>query len=494
MDLVATDVAGILITQRLLTKDNSGLKMVEITGHFKGMDKILMSCYTTNPKILFLKVLCWVALIGASTLMGASFCRADSPKECFQSANDWIEWRNATVATISPYHLNYDLNEARFSELKADTVFLETCKNTSGNWFNLHHEESGLLGNLDDYLSSAIAHLKGQNGDLSLQQTTIANNSDASNPDSYGSIGIKKLSYPDWVDSIEFSNALLKPHFQAVLPFIEDLANNTLDESKKIKYARFKGFSFGANTPEERMMVYIPGTPERFLLLKQSEQWHAGDPDEPGTKICAHEPCFADVAMLGTFKRGDQFFHYLRQGDLPSQTPIHDQSLNPGDCFKCHASGPIAIHGPVEAGDQASASFINVRIRFVGGDWDGYNLYSHLGPSYGTDDVKVVANRTDSNLKSWSNGVIHNLDSANRVRDAMSCVDCHDGETRAKLTQYNSQLMQRYVESGLMPPNNALSPDEREGLYRSLIAEYQSSLKSWLTPEKLVIDHLNLQK
>jgi hypothetical protein len=447
----------------------------------------------------FISTLSFIAL---SAFLSLTSYASASPA-CFTQENDWTNWRNDLANSLSSYSL-FQISSDKFTELKDSSAFFASCKSTPGNWLSQQNLTDSPFTNIDQYLSSVIQQITEPTGSMPplFRSTTNSNNGSTDSPDSYGFVVSQKLTYPDWMSSSEFSDALLKPNYEDLIPYLKSINQAISDTSQQIKYVRFKGFSFGVSEPEDRLMIYLPGNPEKFVLIKQEEDWHVGDSWQPGQKLCVNSPCYADVAVLGMFVQNGRLVNYIREASLPSPLPLNERrSFNPGDCFYCHTSGPIAIHGPINPLDQDSANFINSRIRFGNGDWDGYNLYGKMGPGYGSIEPKVIENRTDANLKIWSNGVVQTTDSASRVRNAMNCAKCHDGTTRGTLTQYNSRMMERYILSGLMPPartlHEPLSQDEKEALYDSLVAEYNTSFKFWLNPESetsapapLILDHL----
>jgi hypothetical protein len=416
---------------------------------------------------------------------------------CLNDGKGWNDWKDDAVKVVQQMDFSWIKPEA-YASFKSKFDFLQKCKSDVSGWMRAHPVEASCTNNIDQYYSAALAHLKpvsdSDPNHFVLAQTTLA---DVNSPiqlaagESYSQKVNANLPYPAWVDSEEFKKALDEVGFSSLKKLIDDKNLTVTDPNQKVRYVRFKGFSFGAadDSPQDRFMAYLPGYPERILLAHQSQAWHAGDTAEPGTLPCTSSPCSSEIAMLGIFADADKTSFLIREaptsGDPRPQ--LNSRSFNPGDCFSCHASGAIAIHGPVVSEDQSAASFINERIRTsFNGEGVLFNRFSELGPSYGDISDDALKRRTPDFIQSCSGGTVTDPNRARKIASAMTCAKCHDNDTRGTLTERNSLLMQRYVMSGLMPPHSGAGPDssftrvERKALYDCLKVEFPANLAAWL--------------
>ncbi|HTL13200.1 MAG TPA: hypothetical protein VL588_11970, partial [Bdellovibrionota bacterium] len=164
-------------------------------------------------------------------------------------------------------------------------------------------------------------------------------------------------------------------------------------------------------------------------------------------------------------------------------------SLN---CFQCHRAGampliptegshPISLTRGREVGDllsdmnavvEESARALPVGFTLAG-----------LGPPMGPVSAP---GRTDAFLDSCARPVTLDGPTRRSLRQAMACTTCHDGSTLGVLnaplgphdfphaTRYG--IVEGFVRSGAMPPDNDLSPEARGALYRCLMAEYYGGM------------------
>lgn len=429
--------------------------------------------------------------------------------ECPKDAQTWNIWRDTVVEKITGGE------ELRmiYGEAAGNTAYAGYSSKTAGSFlentisvieqcqsfYSKLPTVQKCLTHLREMVTAHAAHLfRGNHNPLDNSLTVPSKD--------YGKRAAAILKFPKWMNQKRFLDAFNEPGFEAVAKLIDEQNRHIQDTRKKIIYARFDGFSFMAYPlPEPRFMIYIPGNPERFVLVRQ--------PDPKTDRECKKAPCPIVIDLEGVFSKSDgRRVHYFYEPkdmpelESPTKRTSENISLNSrrsktDNCFSCHATGGIAIHGPVDPRDQASAEFINRRIKTShNGDFDGYSVLSKMGPGYGPSNSALNEARSLAFFKRCSEGTVTTEASATRLRNNMRCMNCHDDSVRARLTPSNSPMMKRYILSGLMPPKQTghdyLIATERKALYDCLRYEqdhdylddqgkviHRSTTWTWLTQE-----------
>ena len=183
-------------------------------------------------------------------------------------------------------------------------------------------------------------------------------------------------------------------------------------------------------------------------------------------------------------------------GNITPTAVIHlpfDSPFKSDNCYDCHKAAVIPIHPKVEyafapsgaliekpAHAPSSLGAINERIKAYGPPDFGHQQAAAYGPSMGPQKRP----RSDAFIAAAAAGTGIAPASYARIRKAMECSSCHNdfapinflqaARTAQEVDSFEARqgIVQTMIESGLMPPDNHLSRQERQALWQCLSKEY----------------------
>lgn len=134
------------------------------------------------------------------------------------------------------------------------------------------------------------------------------------------------------------------------------------------------------------------------------------------------------------------YFMQLKPGPLQWTEDLYQQRIAfKVSCFMCHANGLRAIradwNGIIKSNlnDQFRINYLNFKIR-----------------SYGQITENKIHEEEDRNVKTPFRYRTH---FENEVLNLKTCIKCHDGEKRSRLTRQNAIAIQFLIRNNFMPPN-----------------------------------------
>lgn len=311
------------------------------------------------------------------------------------------------------------------------------------------------------------------------------------------------VQFPDLLRSQEFLHLMKKPDgYREAVRMIE-AQNATLPGEKKWVVQPFRAQFIKSvdKTTYGRMLVLVPNV--RSASGKILDRWilfaiATPDMEAPEELSVSMIATVRDPAKPGTHKAYAADFLRIQnpQTERIDILPNYLFNLNPSkNCYDCHKTGVLPIFpktvyrfGPDgrlvadPAGAKGLTSMSERLVQMYGKtDWvhmDSGDFGPALGDSRDRSDAFVLEATSGLDLPSAS---------IPKIREAMNCVRCHGDLVKIdyplavrtdrdiKSFETKKGMVQTYVESGLMPPNNTLSSAERQGLWRCLMKEYFDS-------------------
>lgn len=321
----------------------------------------------------------------------------------------------------------------------------------------------------------------------------------------YYDYAIPFAELPPLLKSPEFLQAMSTPAtYKNAVAQIE-AANARLPLADRWKVVPFRSqFILSVDiTTYGRMLVLAPnqpapdgGTIDKWVLFA------IATPEmDPATEISSvsviatHRPARAPgkVASYG--------LDYMRvkdaaTGKITPTAVIHlplDSPFKSDNCYDCHKAAVIPLHPKVEytfapsgaliekpAHAPSSLGAINELIKAYGPPDFGHQQAAAYGPSMGPQKRP----RTDAFIAAAAAGTGIDPASYARIRKAMECSSCHNdfapinflqaARAAQEVDSFESRqgIVQTMIESGLMPPDNRLSRQERQALWQCLSKEY----------------------
>lgn len=303
---------------------------------------------------------------------------------------------------------------------------------------------------------------------------------------------------PEFLRSQAFLSKTMDPvTYRAAVRMIED-HNSTLPPDRRLVALPYKAqFILSVDrTTYGRLLVLAPNerAPDGSLVDKWM-LFAMATPDQDSA------PLPYSVSMVAV-KHGEgrsqaYFLDYMRVPNLktgaiellPSVTLPNSPSAN---CYDCHKSAVIPIHPeleytfdteggltPKKSGSGFITGIVNSRIRTYGEVARGPQDTASYGPSLGQE-----RERSEAFILEAAGDLKLGLGSVPRIREAMNCASCHESfapinypeamrtDRDAIAVKTGIGIAQTFVEEGLMPPGNTLSPVERKALWRCLTKEY----------------------
>jgi hypothetical protein len=265
--------------------------------------------------------------------------------------------------------------------------------------------------------------------------------------------------------------------------------NKQVAPFEKWQIAEFDGHSFNEapHDSPRRLIVMIPGNPQKFILVGIQNPFTAGN-------IVETSAVFTKPNGKKIFYQGEET-HLKYVVDANHKSSVKVDWIKSGTCYQCHANGLNAIYHTNKESLSEGGIAINNYIKQTGPIEVSPNFdINKLGPSYGETSPERNRLRTLEFFSKCSDGAIKNQADADKIKKLMNCMSCHDGETRNIIIPANNHLMRRLVLDGHMPKtNNSLTLPERESLLKCLKYEYNNSfvdaqgktnpsiLEAWLT-------------
>ena len=321
----------------------------------------------------------------------------------------------------------------------------------------------------------------------------------------YYDYAIPFVELPPLLKSPEFLQKMSTPAtYKDAVDQIE-AANARLPVAKRWKVVPFRSqFILSVDsTTYGRMLVLIPNMPAPDGgTLDQWVLFAIATPEmDPATEILSvsviatHRPAKAPgkVATYGLD------FMRLKDAATGKITPTAvvrlpaDSPHSSENCYDCHKAAVIPIHPKVEYAFAPSGALIekpadapsrlgaiNEMIKAYGPPDFGRQQAAAYGPSLGPQNRP----RSDAFIAAAAAGTGIDPASYGRIRQAMNCSSCHNDfapinylqatRTAQEVDSFESRqgMVQTMIESGLMPPDNRLSRQERKALWQCLSKEY----------------------
>ncbi len=323
----------------------------------------------------------------------------------------------------------------------------------------------------------------------------------------------RAATFPPLLRSQPFLRAVSDPARYAEAVALIDAHNATLPEAARFTVLLYR--SAFIRTPDRtthgRFFVHVPGDPE---------QWIQFGILTPGMDEALTMHSVSVVALVGPPEAAgsreavlvDWWRVYEDDGTIRLGTRLDDGN-GTNRCFDCHKIPVLPIH-PDEEYDLDDAGRLVPKLEGRGevparlnaliaetGSPDAGGLFdpAGFGPALGP----VGRARPDALLRRWCGATVDDASLA-RIREAMDCSSCHDGELVGRhnfpqavasdqdlglfhpVSEERMPIAKVYVERGLMPPDSDLTPAERRALWACLQAEYfdptdgSGVLRDWL--------------
>lgn len=307
------------------------------------------------------------------------------------------------------------------------------------------------------------------------------------------------VEFPDLLKSQVFLEAMSTPTTYRIGFELIERFNQTLPEDQKwiVSPFRVQFVKSVDQTTYGRMLVLIPNRKQPDgRILDQWMMFALATPETPKSVTVK------SVSVIATLRdpvhpRSHQVFFadFMRERDARQEIVLKPTFLlkpNPSkSCFDCHKSGVIAIHpktyyrfsdkGPlVESSKPSGFDRVNELAMSYGRPDFGHLDADAFGPSLGTSG----RSRTDEFIARATADAPIPAASYDRIRSSMNCSDCHNDFAKLnyllgvqsdqdfKSLEAKKGLVQSYIENGWMPPDNNLTPAERNALWQCVMKEY----------------------
>jgi hypothetical protein len=316
----------------------------------------------------------------------------------------------------------------------------------------------------------------------------------------YWPLAAPYVSFPAVLSSQRFLRFLAHPRsYREAVRAIEN-ANSSLAADQKMTVLLYESqfIKSADETTYGRLLVLAPNQKmSDGNVLDQWIQFAIAEPGREGPQCIRSVSIVAVSRPVGAAGNASSVMvDFMRNPGPSGEIRIEPTMLlanSPSkNCYNCHKAPVVPVHPALQyefddAGalrekahqDAALLATLNCRIASYGKvemrpvDIQGY------GPCIGPVD-RV---RSDAFIRSASGTNISD-ESIQRVRDAMNCAQCHDSFAPINYPQAididgNRRAFRRgmgltatFVEDGVMPPGNVLTPVERKALWRCLTKEY----------------------
>lgn len=295
--------------------------------------------------------------------------------------------------------------------------------------------------------------------------------------------------------------------------------NRTLPEERKwIVYPFRAQFILSADkTTYGRILVLVPNVPmPTGEILDQWILFAAVTPDMPQDTKIRSVSVVAILRNPATPGKHKAFLSdFLREQNEASGkielNPNYFIEPNPSkNCYDCHKAGVIPLHPKVSyffdsrgklavdpEGPGSLPAKVNGLIAAYGKSDFGHLNSDAYGPTMGSGKAETI----DKALNDVVQEQPLSEESLERVRSAMQCGSCHNSfakinymiATRTdrdyKSFELKTNMIQTYIEQGIMPPGSTLTTEERAVLWKALSKSYfdprslSGTLIDWLKGE-----------
>ena len=318
----------------------------------------------------------------------------------------------------------------------------------------------------------------------------------------YAAKASRYVAFPDLLSNQSFLNRLSRPTgYRAAVGMIER-QNLLLPSEEKwiVQPFRAQFVKSADETTYGRLLVLVPN--QKLNDGRILDRWFMFALATPNLSLDAGVRSVSVIAVIRDPAKPGENQSYLcdfmrdrnpATGEIQINSNFllaHSPSKN---CYDCHKSAVLPIHPKnlyefdvsgqlVEAPESTNSTIEQVnKLVFQYGRTDFIHIEPEsLGPTLGT----VSGDRSDAFIALATKDAPIPIESYKRIRDAMSCANCHtdfarlnyplavrsDQETGA--FEAKKGLIQSTIELGIMPPKNDLNEQERTALWKCLMKEY----------------------
>lgn len=411
---------------------------------------------------------------------------------CTQSLEQWITWRDHQIGDLlTPTLAEEGQQYLEVGEVasKALTIYqaITTCEQQTPHLFKSDSSLGQQLLNLKRFTQAAsiVTNNDHQFGFSITDQAYL----DQSRP---------YIEVPELLRSQEFLQKISDPtrYYQAYQMIEEENKQRPFQEQWVVLPYKSHFLTSPDNTTYGRFFIHIPGDPILWL------QFAIATPDMMPNPPTIHSMSLVAVKPTGQPVNKYQFFwvDYWRIYSDTIQLPTrYEAGQGTANCYYCHKTAVIPVY-PLEeyTFDQSGTMVVKTE---GAGDIPRYlnNLIENYGPPYFADWLDPAAygpplgpfeqERTDAFLEKCTQPWKVSHDSFDDIRASMNCSKCHDSTLLGPInypqaveidldvnvlteTNQSMPLAQVYIEQGWMPPDNNLTPPQRQALANCLMTEY----------------------
>jgi hypothetical protein len=426
-------------------------------------------------------------------------CGAAWPGAGDWTAAEWAAWRDGQIAYILEPAAGPDkrpqLVRSRVA-LRCEEAhrFIRPLLAKDPGYFNDGSERQAAMSNFVSFveaqrLSAAKGHALGMQ---------------ASDTE-YWSYAASAVRLPELLASQAFLGAMSHPDGYGDAVAMIEARNASVAESRRWTVLPFKGRFIKSvdRTTYGRLLVVVPED--------SRDLWVSFAIATPDMKSPPEVRSVSVVAIERTDGGSRAYLMDFLRTRRGSRGPIELMPTallpdNPSkNCYDCHKAAVLPVHPESEyvfdssgalverqAGSASVAAQVNARIRAYGKADFGPQDTAAYGPSLGT-----FRERGPAWVRQMAGSQLSDASVA-RVIEAMACAKCHDAfaplnfpegvrtDRETKSMREKRGLAQAFVEDGLMPPGNTLTPAERRALWQCLSADYfdpatrDGALVEWL--------------
>jgi len=447
------------------------------------------------------RLLLFVACTGFFVFMLGRVSAADGGEPANWSLDQWKAWRDGQIkAILTP---TFDANGSKI--LSRQDVILRCVEAykvlgpmlSRSGFLDANSGRSRELGNFAKFVV-AQARLDYHNGQGVYNHALGYEISDQD----YFSRSSSELKIPDLLTSQEFLTDMSDPlTYKNAVSLIAEHNTKLAKNQKWIVFLYRSQFLKSVDKATYgRMLVLVPD--EKAPDGGYTDRWIQYAIATPGDAVPKETKSVSMVVVhrdrFGVSTSKAYLCDFMRQRDstnrfsgvIPTMLLRDNASKN---CYECHKSPVLPIHPKkafefnssaelVESRDamRSMPDLLNARIsnyamcEFMSMNSDSY------GPTIGPNEITL----SDEFIRDSANDPSLSAESLAKLRIAMKCESCHSSPSKINYPQAVQSsigfqnfeqkvgIVQTYIESGWMPPNNNLTAAERRALWKTLYNEY----------------------